>query len=131
MEEYKAGAIVVAAAAARTTSALQPGAPAAKPVSKTPSWVEALLTLERTNSQPDKAEVMESRLAGDFKGWSGRTTFRLENGQIWGQANSDQYSYTPALKSPKVKLSPAAMGTFWLNIEGVNQRCRVKPVKLE
>ena len=103
----------------------------AKPGHALPKWVAALITLERTVSQPDEAGVLESRLKGEFDGWSGRTSFRLENGQIWGQANHDHYDYSPILKSPKVKVYPASVGTYWLEIENVNRRCRVKPVKME
>jgi hypothetical protein len=30
-------------------------------------------------------------LRGEFSGWTGRTIFRLDNGQIWKQAASDLY----------------------------------------
>lgn len=89
------------------------------------------MTLEQTSRRADKSEAMDSRIKGDFEGWSGRTTFRLENGQVWVQVNGDSYVYTPALASPKVKIFPASFGTFWLEIEGVKLRCRIKPVKLE
>jgi hypothetical protein len=98
--------------------------------SKVPSWVGALEKKEQASKQPDKSEALESRLRGDFNGWSGRSTFRLENGQLWKQAGQDTYLFAPTLKSPKVKISPAAFGSFWLEIEGVYQRCRVLPVKL-
>ena len=107
------------------------GATAAKTGKLLPAWVGALITLERTESKPEKSDALESQLAGNFSGWSGRTTFRLDNGQLWTQANSDSYVYAPTLKSPKVKIYPASFGTFWLEIEGVNKRCRVRPVKLE
>lgn len=106
-------------------------APAAKPAKSNPSWVQALITLERSATKPDAADALESRLAGSFNGWTGRSTFRLENGQLWAQVNTDAYDYAPTLKSPKVKIYPASFGSFWLIIEGVNQRCRVKPVKLD
>ena len=35
--------------------------------------------------------AIESTLAGEFNGWDGDTVFKLENGQIWEQA---EYSYT-------------------------------------
>lgn len=127
IEQYKTGDASAAPAVAAAKQA-PPAPPAAKAL---PKWVAALVTLERLGSQADKAEVMESRLQGVFKGWNGRTIFRLENGQVWGQANSDKYEYTPPLNSPKVQVFPASVGTFWLKIEGVNQRCRVKPLKME
>lgn len=63
-------------------------APAAPPLPATaakspPSWFRALITLQETQEKPEAAEAIESRLAGDYSGWSGRTVFRLANGQIW------------------------------------------------
>jgi hypothetical protein len=103
----------------------------AKATQSRPAWVDALVTLERSARRPDATEAMESRLTGSFTGWTGRSTFRLENGQLWGQVNGDRYDYAPTLQSPKVKITPASFGSYWMEIETVNQRCRVKPVKLD
>lgn len=127
VQRYKAGAIAAAPAVAKA----QEPKPPPKPAMILPEWVGALITLERTSQKPDKSDAMNDHIKGDFSGWSGRTTFRLDNGQLWTQANGDSYIYSPTLKSPKVKIYPASFGSFWLEIEGVNQRCRVKPVKLE
>lgn len=71
--------------------------------------------------------TVESRIAGDFKGWDGKTIFTMEDGARWQVANSGSYS-TPPIASPKVKIAPATMGGFWLTIEGVKQRVRVVPL---
>ena len=42
--------------------------------------------------------AIESTISGDFKGWDGETIFKLDNGQIWEQAEYDymySYSYRP------------------------------------
>jgi hypothetical protein len=36
------------------------------------------------------ANAIESRIGGEFNGWSGDTVFELQNGQIWKQA---RYAY--------------------------------------
>lgn len=134
IEAYKTGAVEKAVETIPTPTAAAPAAAKAPPEKSgiLPDWVGALITLKRAENQPStKSQSMESRITGEFQGWSGRTQFKLENGQIWTQVNTDSYGYTPPLKSPKVKIFPAAFGTFWLEIEGVGQRCRVKPVKLE
>ncbi|MBL9218458.1 MAG: hypothetical protein JNG82_08220 [Opitutaceae bacterium] len=131
VEAYKTGAVEKAVVAtppspATTTKASQ------ETRGILPDWVGALVTLKRAENAPaKKIQALESRLVGDFSGWSGRTNFKLENGQVWTQVNSDAYPYTPAQKSPKVRIFPATFGTFWLEIEGVGQRCRVRPLSLE
>ena len=131
IEAYKAGAVEKAVEAtppptAATTKARQ------ETRGILPDWVGALVTLKRAENAPaKKQQALESRIAGDFAGWNGRTSFKLENGQVWAQVNTDAYPYTPALKSPKVRIFPATFGTFWLEIEGVGQRCRVRPISLE
>jgi hypothetical protein len=70
--------------------------------------------------------TVESRIAGDFKGWEGRAVLTLENGQRWQIANGGLYS-TPPVPSPKVKIVPASLGGFWMTIEGVSTRVRVVP----
>jgi hypothetical protein len=101
------------------------------PAKKQPSWFSALITVKQASEKPEKAEPLESRLTGDFRGWSGKTVFSLENGSKWIQQNpSESYPYAPALHSPKVKIMPATMGGFWLRIEGVNMEVRVMPLEL-
>ncbi len=119
----------IAAAEARAQEAEKKAAePAGDP--KQPGWLHALITLKRAEEKPDAAGVFESRLAGDFTGWSGHTLFRLENGQVWQQMNPGEYP-GKVLPRPAVKIYPGALGTYWLQVEGLRQRVRVKPYKLE
>jgi hypothetical protein len=115
------------------TPAVAPRAATAAPhaVNPTPSWVGALLTLERMSQKTDQPEVLVSHLINDFDGWNGRTIFRLENGQVWVQVNNERYEHSAILPQVPVKIYPASVGTFWLEVEGVNPRCRIKPVRLE
>ena len=136
VQHYKAGEPASAPVpATAVTAAKAPAAPesnqAAKSAKILPAWVGALLTLERIGSKGAKPEAMESRIKGEFSGWEKRTLFRLENGQVWTQVNDDSYVHAPVLQSPGVKITPASFGTFWMDVEGVNQPCRVKPVRME
>ena len=42
--------------------------------------------------QPDSA--FEARLTGDFTGWTGKTIFKLDNGQVWRQRSSANYRHS-------------------------------------
>ena len=72
--------------------------------------------------------AVESRLTGVFTGWEPRGVFALENGQRWREANGSTY-VSPPLSEPKVRITPGALGTFWMEIEGV--RVRVKVVRVD
>ena len=109
----------------------EPAATKPGPSPRLPAWVSAVITLQKVESHPEQDHALESRLVGSFSGWTGRSTFRLENGQLWAQANRESYDYYPTLKSPKITIRPSSFGSYWMEIEGVHQRCRVKPIKLE
>jgi hypothetical protein len=117
--------IVAELAAAPKSAPASPVAPAA-----TPAWLRALVTLQEVGREPEGAEVFESRLAGDYTGWEGRTLFRLENGQVWQQADAG-VRVDDRRVQPRVRLRPGAVGTYWLEIEGVRERVKVRPVKLQ
>ena len=101
------------------------------PAGKKPGWFSALITLSRASEKPEKEEPLQSKLVGEFAGWNGTTIFSLDDGTRWAQQNKvDRYEYTPALHSPAVKITPASMGGFWLEVAGVNRRIRVIPYAL-
>lgn len=104
--------------------------PAAQETEKKPGWLKALITLDKVSKQPDRDDAIETRIAGDFKGWRRNTMFNLENGQRW-QADSTEDYVTPPTKAPKVRIYPGMFSTFWMEIEGVRTRVRVKPIRLE
>ena len=54
-------------------------------------------------------EVIESRIAVPFTGYNGRTTFTLENGQRWAQAQRESL-YVPRIDSPPVLIMKAGLG---------------------
>jgi hypothetical protein len=44
--------------------------------------------------------VIESRIDGAFKGWTGETIYKLQNGQIWQQSSyhyNYHYAYSPSV----------------------------------
>jgi len=68
---------------------------------------------------------VETRLVGDFQGWKVGTIFALENGQRWRVIESS-YSTGPEAGPHKVTIVPGVLGSFFLQIEGVRSRPKVK-----
>lgn len=117
--------------AADATSAAAGGSPLSPALPKKgPSWLGALLTLEKAGQGKGEAEALQSRLAGPLKSFSGRRSFTLENGQQWQMIESEQYA-GPTYQNPEVFIEPGIMGTFWLRIPDGAVRVKVKPLKLQ
>ncbi|MDP2137392.1 MAG: hypothetical protein Q8J74_06015 [Candidatus Didemnitutus sp.] len=70
-------------------------------------------------------KVIETRLVGEFKGWTGGTIFRLENGQVWQQRNPEFFETSRPVTNPTVVLKKSMIGGYWLHVEGF-QGVRVK-----
>lgn len=49
----------------------------------------------------NEPEVIQSSIVGTFRGYDGRTTFTLENGQVWKQSQQVSRAYPP-IDSPPV-----------------------------
>ncbi len=77
--------------------------------------------------QTTTPDEIRTRYMGEFTGWSGRTLFRLENGQVWKQIDNSKLVWKAS--SPVVTIRKGAFGSFRLGIEGVNKTVKVKRVK--
>ena len=54
-------------------------------------------------------QVIQSRIVGPFTGYTGRTVFKLENGQRWAQSQYDN-AYFPKIDSPPVVIVKSGFG---------------------
>lgn len=87
-------------------------------------------------SQPGEApeiermarEKFQSRIIGEFSGWSGNTRFELENGMVWKQDERDRLRIQP-VENPVVTITPGAFGAWRLSIEGYNKSVRVERIE--
>lgn len=68
-----------------------------------------------------------ARYEGQFSGWSGGTLFKLDNGQVWKQAQSGRVSHRR--DNPVITIRKGALGSFRLSVEGLNRTVRVKRIK--
>ncbi len=73
------------------------------------------------------SDVMQSIIPGNFRGWSGNTVFKLENGQAWRQMDSSRF-YFP-VKDPVVTIEKGAMGAYYLRVEGKGTVVRVRRIE--
>lgn len=70
--------------------------------------------------------VVESRTVAECSGWDGETLFKLDNGQIWEQA---EYRYRYFYKyRPKIRVWTDG-GRYQLEVEGVKETIRVQRVR--
>ena len=73
-------------------------------------------------------QVIESRINGRFTGWYGNSTFTLENGQEWKQAESGSRTCA-TVENPKIKIKPMLLGSWLAYIESCGDSVRVMRVK--
>ncbi|HJU37940.1 MAG TPA: hypothetical protein VJ724_00095 [Tahibacter sp.] len=73
-------------------------------------------------------EAIEARIDGKLTGWLGKTVFRLDNGQVWQQAETSQRSDL-GLTNPAVRIKPMLLGSWLMTIEGCGCSLRVKRIK--
>jgi len=78
--------------------------------------------------QKGAPDIIESRIMGEFSGWSGNTRFILENGQVWRQSKPDTF-VVGKRENPEVVIRRGKFGGYLLKIKGYNSRCRVERVK--
>ncbi|TLY50953.1 MAG: hypothetical protein E6K53_08935, partial [Gammaproteobacteria bacterium] len=96
-----------------TTTITKVVTPSGKPVFETD-------TGERT--------AIETRIAGTFGGWYGKTRFVMENGQEWTQAESGQFS-NGRYDHPAVRIKPMLLGSWLMSIPACGCDVRVERTK--
>lgn len=73
-------------------------------------------------------EPFETRIVGEFDGWTGNTVFELENGMVWRQAERDRRRFQP-MQNPVVIIKPGLFGAWYLTVEGQKRKVRVERIK--
>jgi hypothetical protein len=76
----------------------------------------------------DDDEIILTRISGDFRGWSGHTTFRLENGQVWQQSDKES-RFFPKMVDPEVELAPSKWAGWKMTIVKEGLWVKVKRIK--
>jgi len=80
---------------------------------------------QTTRPSPDP-ELIESRINGEFTGWTGDTIFHLMNGQVW-QQTSYSYRYHYAFM-PRV-LILRINGGYQMQVDGIEGRIAVSQLR--
>lgn len=90
-------------------------------------WVGRLmLRLLKDRKQAGCASPVDTRVDGEFQGWSGHTVFGLENGTIWRQIGSDsQHAYKVA---PRVQIHRSPAGCL-MKVDGMPGEILVERVR--
>ncbi len=88
--------------------------------------VQLVKSGRKSSSISQTSNVIHSNVEGDFEGWEGDTIFKLDNGQIWQQANY-AYMYHYAYH-PEVMIINAN-GSWKLKVEDVDEMIEVTRLK--
>lgn len=119
------------AAPAAVAPAPAPAAVAVVPRAVAPAAAPAATRAEDFGlNQPRPETVLqqiESRIVGRFEGWEPGTRWALANGQVWEVADNSRAAYE--LNAPAVRVKRGMLGSFFMEIDGVQATPRVRRVK--
>lgn len=79
-----------------------------------------------SGEQRGEPKRIEAHIAGSFSGWTGNTLFKLDNGQVWQQADSSVYE--TKLENPQVVIKRLGFG-YLLTLTGHGATVFVKRVQ--
>ena len=90
--------------------------------------VAAKLADKRESENTKQSEsAFEARLTGDFTGWSGKTIFKLDNGQVWRQRSSANYRHRGSDR--RVKFKKNWMGGWEMTVVSSGKTVLVRKVQ--
>ena len=101
-----------------------PGAPAAAAAPEETSVEE---NFGFPDPPADGAEVLHARIEQPFRGWSGKTVFLLDNGQVWKQRASGHFTYSG--DDTRVVISKNSWGFFVMRLVDADRSVGVRRVK--
>jgi len=78
---------------------------------------------------PDGPDEVNSNIAGLFDGWTGKTTFELENGQTWRQMEPGRLVVGTPMQSPQVTIKRGFAGVWRIKVNGYNSQVKVERIK--
>ena len=78
--------------------------------------------------EESEREEIHTAIMGEFKGWQGKNVFKLENGQVWVQAERSSF-YIPKRSNPKITIKPKSMNSWMLYADGFGRGVKVKRIK--
>jgi hypothetical protein len=81
----------------------------------------------QVSSEFDKQDIV-ANIKGPFNGWRDGTTFVLDNGMIWEQAESSTFSM-PATENARVIIEAGVFGSWRLRADGYNRSVKVKRIQ--
>ena len=102
----------------------------------TPETVEAEVDRRVAAKLADKSEskktkqpesAFEARLTSDFTGWTGKTIFKLDNGQVWRQRSSANYRHRGS--DTRVKFKKNWMGGWEMTMVSSGKTVLVRKVQ--
>ena len=73
-------------------------------------------------------DPIEAVLAGEFRGFGKGRQYTLDNGQVWEQTD-DTSAGGLRKQDPKVRITPGMMNVWYLQIDGLNTRAKVRRTK--
>lgn len=93
----------------------------------------ANLEIKRANlglapREDDETEVIRTRINGEFRGWKGRTSFKLANEQVWVQETAES-RYFPLMMDPEVEIRPSRLGGWKMTLLKEGLWIRVKRIR--
>ena len=92
--------------------------------SKEQDWFKSPDKKETDQKKPEK---IVSQIEGEFSGWSGKTKFKLKNGQIWQQRIKRKLYYKAT--EPHVEIKQNIFGLYRLYLTGTPYSVGVRRIK--
>ena len=90
--------------------------------------VAAKLADKRESEKTKQSDSdFEARLSSDFTGWTGKTIFKLDNGQVWRQRSSANYRHRGS--DTRVKFKKNWMGGWEMTVVSSGKTVLVRKVQ--
>lgn len=100
---------------------------ASKEASATTAELEKNFGLPEPPDEREAAYQLHASVLEPFRGWSGKTVFYLDNGQVWKQRSTGRHTYTG--DDNRVVISQNRMGFFEMRLIAVDRSIGVKRLK--
>ena len=71
---------------------------------------------------------IQSRIAGDFRGFGDGRTYTLENGQVWQQVDGARLAGVSGT-GREVTIKPGVLGAWFMRVKGYNTAAKVRRIK--